>query len=119
MGTEPIVEGDRLTEVMPWVARRRIVRVEPFEPLTEIRVETARSVYLLREGRWARLTHVERPRLEDQLSARWPDGVWHPLACVTWCFTDHDDRLLRIVPPDRPSDAAGIVSSRVQRWLGE
>lgn len=76
----------------------------------ELRVVTENSVWLIRPDTYCRM-----PRREEARDAPGPeltDGAWHPHVGA-WMLTTSLGAYLRLLPPDRPEGATGIVTSTI------
>lgn len=76
----------------------------------ELRVVTENSVWFLRPDTYCRMPRREEPRHIP--GPELTDGVWHPHVGA-WLVTDGLGSCIRLLPPDRPYGASGIVTGAI------
>lgn len=108
--TVPMVTTARAVRVSHSTGTIRLMKTIPLEIVGELRVVTTNSVWLVRADRYCRMPRIEAPRRAS--SPAMVDAVWHPHVGA-WLVLERPGPCIRLLPPDRPVGAHGIVTGTI------
>lgn len=98
------------------VATAQSLMVVELHPLTEVRVFTLNSIWLVRPDTYIRMPRVEGDRPETlSLDGKLMDNIWHE-HIGAWIIDSVGTGgwVLRVLPSGRPEGSYGLLSSLVE-----
>jgi hypothetical protein len=91
---------------------------EPLTIVSELRVITEASVWLVRRATYLRLPRTERARTQlVDLDGATRDAEWHAHEGA-WLLDGYGVRKLNLLPAGRPEDSRGLFSGPIEQISG-
>ena len=90
----------------------------PITIVSEVRIVTAASVWIVRPATYLRLPRAEAPRSPiDDLDGASADGRWHDHDGA-WFVEQLGCRKLQLLPSGRPPGSRGLISGPIEEVQG-